>query len=83
VTFLSLAGMVNWKQLLAFGRWWVVIASVIAAVLTPTPDAGSMLLMLVPLVVLYYASVALAYFFGPKVEKDSDDEPETGITKKK
>jgi len=83
VTFLSLAGMVNWKQLLAFGRWWIVIASVIAAVLTPTPDAGSMMLMLVPLVVLYYVSVALAYFFGPKVETDSDDEPETGITKKK
>lgn len=82
VTFLSLAGMVNWKQLLAFGRWWVVIASVLAAVLTPTPDAGSMMLMLIPLVVLYYASVAIAFFLGPKAETDSDDEPETAITKK-
>ena len=44
VSFLSLAGMVNWRQLLTFGRWWVVIASVLAAVLTPTPDAGSMML---------------------------------------
>jgi sec-independent protein translocase protein TatC len=68
VTFLALAGLVTWRQLLAFGRWWVVIASVLAAVLTPTPDAGSMLLMLVPLVVLYYASVLLAYLFGPKAE---------------
>ena len=81
VTFLSLAGMVNWKQLLAFGRWWVVIAAVLAAVLTPTPDAGSMMLMLVPLVALYYASVALAYFFGPKPESDTNDDPETSITK--
>jgi sec-independent protein translocase protein TatC len=71
VTFLALAGIVNWRQLLSFGRWWVVIASVISAVLTPTPDAGSMLLMLVPLVVLYYISVALAYFFGPKPAADS------------
>ncbi|HET8935076.1 MAG TPA: twin-arginine translocase subunit TatC [Polyangiales bacterium] len=73
VTFLALAGLVDWRQLLAFGRWWVVIASVISAVLTPTPDAGSMLLMLVPLVVLYYASVGLAYLFGPKSDADSDD----------
>ena len=72
VTFLALAGIVNWRQLLAFGRWWVVIASVLSAVLTPTPDAGSMLLMLVPLVVLYYASVLLAYIFGPKSASESE-----------
>jgi sec-independent protein translocase protein TatC len=65
VTFLSLVGLVNWKQLLSFGRWWVVIASVIAAVLTP-PDVGSQLMMLVPLVVLYFLSVGIAYFLGPK-----------------
>lgn len=78
VTFLALAGIVNWKQLLSFGRWWVVIASVISAVLTPTPDAGSMLLMLVPLVVLYYLSVALAYAFGPKPEASSGDDDKAG-----
>ncbi len=66
VTFLSLVGLVNWKQLLAFGRWWVVIASIIAAILTP-PDVGSQMMMLVPLVVLYFLSVGLAYFLGPKV----------------
>jgi sec-independent protein translocase protein TatC len=51
---------------------------VLAAVLTPTPDAASMMLMLVPLVVLYYVSVTLAYFFGPKVEPEPkpDSKPE-------
>jgi sec-independent protein translocase protein TatC len=85
VTFLALAGIVNWKQLLAFGRYWVVIAAVIAALLTP-PDVGSMTMMLVPLIVLYFLSVVLAYFFGPKPEakavsrdtRDSDDEAEVG-----
>jgi sec-independent protein translocase protein TatC len=66
VTFLALVGLVNWKQLLNFGRWWVVIASVIAAILTP-PDVGSQMMMLGPLVLLYFLSVGLAYFFGPKV----------------
>lgn len=65
VAFLALAGIVNWKQLLMFGRWWVLIASVIAAVLTP-PDVGSQMMMLVPLVVLYYLSVGVAFVLGPK-----------------
>lgn len=62
ITFLSLAGIVNHKQLIAFGRWWLVVSSVIAAILTPTQDALSMLLLLVPLVGLYYVSVIFAYF---------------------
>jgi sec-independent protein translocase protein TatC len=77
VTFLAMVGIVNWKQLLKFGRWWVVIASLIAAVLTP-PDIGSMLMMLVPLVVLYFFSVGLAYLFGPKVEPDPPEDKAEG-----
>jgi sec-independent protein translocase protein TatC len=50
----------------------VLIAAVIAAVLTP-PDVGSMMLMLGPLVALYYLSVGVAYLVGPKVE---DEKPE-------
>jgi len=76
VTFLALAGLVNWRQLLTFGRYWAVIAAFLSAVLTPTPDAGSMLLMLVPLVTLYYFSVLLAFFFGPK--PDALDGSEAG-----
>lgn len=78
VTFLALAGLVNWKQLLAFGRWFVVIAAVVSAVLTPTPDAASMLLMMTPLVILYFFSVGLAYLFGPKPSKDDSSEGEAG-----
>jgi sec-independent protein translocase protein TatC len=70
VTFLALAGLVNWRQLLKFGRYWVLLAAVIAALLTP-PDVGSMLMMMGPLVLLYYLSVLIAYFIGPKA-----DEPE-------
>jgi sec-independent protein translocase protein TatC len=77
VTFLAMAGIVNWKQLLKFGRWWVVIASIIAALLTP-PDISSQMLMLVPLVVLYFMSVGLAYLFGPKVEPEAKADGEAG-----
>ncbi len=72
ISFLALAGVVNWRQLLTFGRWWIVIAAVIAAILTP-PDVGSQLMMMVPLVVLYYLAVVVAYLVGPKVEKEAPD----------
>lgn len=74
VTMLSVAGIVNWKQLLDFGRWWILVASILSALLTP-PDVGSQLLMIIPLVVLYFASVGLAYFLGPKVEPAEAEEP--------
>jgi sec-independent protein translocase protein TatC len=69
VSFLSFAGIVNWKQLLGFTRWWIVISAVVAALLTP-PDVGSQMLMLVPLVVLYLVSIVLAWLFGPKPPPD-------------
>jgi sec-independent protein translocase protein TatC len=73
VSFLALAGIVNWKQLLKFGRYWVLVASVIAAVLTPSPDVGSQLMMMGPLVVLYYAAVGVAYLIGPKPPEATPD----------
>ena len=76
VTFLALAGIVNWRQLLKFGRWWVVISSLLAAVLTPTADAFSMMLMMAPLIILYYLAVGLAYLFGPKPEAEAKPEDE-------
>ncbi|MGB0678804.1 MAG: twin-arginine translocase subunit TatC [Polyangiales bacterium] len=63
VTFLAAIGLVNWRQLLRFSRWWVLIATILAAMLTP-PDVVSQLLMLVPLVTLYFVAVLLAAVVG-------------------
>jgi sec-independent protein translocase protein TatC len=71
VSFLAMAGLVNWKQFLRFGRWWVVIAAVLSALLTP-PDIASQMLMFVPLVLLYFISVGLAFILGPKPEKSAE-----------
>jgi len=65
ISFLAAARIVNWKQLLKFGRWWVLIAAVLSALLTP-PDVGSQLLMLGPLVALYFISIVLAFILGEK-----------------
>lgn len=69
IVFLSLAGIVNHRQLIKFGRWWLVVSSVLAAILTPTQDAISMLLLLVPLVGLYYVAVGFAYFIDLRRER--------------
>ncbi len=65
VFFLSVAGVVNYLQLIRYGRWFVIVAFVLAAFITP-PDIASQVLMAVPMVVLYGGSILLAYFFGKK-----------------
>ncbi len=72
VTFLAAAGIVNWRQLLRFSRWWILIAAILSALLTP-PDVGSQLMMLVPLVILYFISVLLAFIFGMRRKKKREE----------
>ncbi len=63
--FLSITGIVNYLHLIKFGRWFILLAFIIAGVLTP-PDVTSQLIMGVPLIVLYFVSIGLAYVFGKK-----------------
>lgn len=63
LTVLSMLGIINYLTMMRFGRWFVLIASVIGAVLSP-PDTTSMIVMTVPLVALYFLSIGLAYIFG-------------------
>ncbi|MBK9263711.1 MAG: twin-arginine translocase subunit TatC [Polyangiaceae bacterium] len=61
--FLSVAGIVNYLQLIRFARWFVLLSFVIAAVFTP-PDMTSQIIMAVPMIGLYIISIGLAYIFG-------------------
>ena len=69
LTALSVIGIVNYLTLFRFGRWFILIASVVGAVLSP-PDTTSMVVMTVPLIALYFLSVGLAYLFGQKPTAD-------------
>ncbi|MCC6746845.1 MAG: twin-arginine translocase subunit TatC [Deltaproteobacteria bacterium] len=60
IAFLSLAGLVSARALWRFNRYFIVIAFVIGAVLTPGPDVISQVLLSVPLVVLYNLSILFA-----------------------
>ena len=63
--FLSFAGLVTYKQLIKFFRYFVVVAFIISAVLTP-PDPMSQLLLAIPLCGLYGLSILVAMVFGRK-----------------
>jgi sec-independent protein translocase protein TatC len=63
VAFLAGAGIVTWQQLLRFSRWWIVCAAFISMLLTPQ-DVYTMIMMLIPLVVLYFVGVFVAYLIS-------------------
>jgi len=70
VTFLAGAGIVTWQQLLKFSRWWIVCAAFISMLLTPQ-DVYTMVMMLIPLVLLYFVGVGCAYLLGVFQKKPS------------
>ncbi len=59
---MSALQMVTWRGFLGFYRYWVVIAFIIGAVLTPTPDPINQTIMSAPLVLLYGVGVCVAWF---------------------
>ena len=65
VFFLSVIGVINHTHLIKFARYFIVIAFILGAIITP-PDPMSQLLLAVPLIVLYTASIAIAWIFGRK-----------------
>lgn len=69
ILFLSIVGMVTHRGLWKFNRWFIVIAFIIGAILTPTPDVPTQLTMAIPMVLLYNASILLAWMITRKRER--------------
>lgn len=60
-TLLTDAGAITPKGLLGQWRIAMIIIAVIAAVITPTTDPGSMAIVMVPMAVLYFISIGLSF----------------------
>ncbi len=70
------SGIISVPQLRSGRRYAIVIFAIVAAVLTPTPDPGTMLLAMTPLVLLYELSIIAASWlerYRP-LEPQSDEE---------
>lgn len=68
VFFLTIAGLITHKHMIKFSRYFIVVAFVIAAVLTP-PDPLSQLMLAVPLCLLYGLSIGVAFIFSKRPPK--------------
>lgn len=77
IFFLARAGMVDHRQLIRYSRYAVLAIFIVAAVLTPTPDAASQMMMAVPLMVLYAASIGVAWFAAKPPAEAAEEAEET------
>ena len=66
---LNFAGLMSGKGLLGGWRWAILVAFTFAAIITPTPDALTMILVALPICVLYFAAVGVALLHDRRVEK--------------
>jgi len=60
IFFLSLFGIVTPQFLWKNFRYAILIIAVVAAVVTPTPDAMTMLIFMMPMVVLYFVGIIVS-----------------------
>jgi sec-independent protein translocase protein TatC len=65
-TFLARLGIVNGRMLAGKRNWAIIVAFVVAAIITPTFDPVNQTLVAVPLIILYEMSIWLAYLLGKK-----------------
>jgi sec-independent protein translocase protein TatC len=63
---LSKAGMVSSKLMSKYRRHSIVAILIIAAVVTPTPDPVTQIMVAIPLYILYEISVVIAYYTNPR-----------------
>lgn len=69
IYFLAMVGLVTHRSLWKFSRWFIVIAFIIGAILTPGPDVASQLFMALPMIALYNVSILLAWRVTAKRER--------------
>jgi sec-independent protein translocase protein TatC len=67
IFFLARLGIVTPAFLLQKFKYAVVLAFIIAAIVTPTPDMVTQTALAVPMIGLYALGIGIAYLFGKKV----------------
>jgi sec-independent protein translocase protein TatC len=61
IFILSIFGIVTPKFLIKNFRYAMIIITVAAAIITPTPDATTMLMFMAPMIILYFLGVGVSY----------------------
>lgn len=69
IFFLALFGIVTPKFLWKNLRYAILIIAIVAAIVTPTPDATTMLVFMAPMIALYFLGIGVAAFVVRNKEK--------------
>jgi sec-independent protein translocase protein TatC len=65
-------GLITPRMMLKVWRHAIVLIAIIAAVLTPTPDAFNMMVFMLPMLGLYFLSVGVVWLFGKPRRSDAE-----------
>jgi sec-independent protein translocase protein TatC len=74
IFFLAKLGIVNAKMLSRQRKYAILIIFIVAAILTPSPDALSQILMAIPLMFLYEVSIFVVKFAEKKKDAPENNE---------
>ncbi|WP_129339340.1 twin-arginine translocase subunit TatC [Cellulomonas endophytica] len=66
---LNLANLLQGRAMLRGWRWAVMLAFLFAAVMTPTPDAVTMIVLALPICGLYFAAVGIALLHDRRTDR--------------
>ncbi|WP_090031006.1 twin-arginine translocase subunit TatC [Cellulomonas marina] len=69
LTGLNLANLLQGRSMLKGWRWAIMLAFTFSAVMTPTPDAITMIVLALPICGLYFAAVGLALLHDRRVDR--------------
>ncbi len=61
---LTWLGVVPWRVWLKGWRWAVLLIFIFAAIMTPTPDAITMIVMAIPMCALYFGAIGIGALHG-------------------
>jgi sec-independent protein translocase protein TatC len=66
-------GILTPKMMLKSWRYAIMIIAIVSAVVTPTPDATTMIMFATPMVALYFMSIGIVWFFGKPRQRENDE----------
>jgi sec-independent protein translocase protein TatC len=74
VFFLAKLGIVSAGWMVRKFKYAVLVIFIIAAIITPTPDMINQTILAVPMIVLYWLSILVAWLVGKKKKKKAEEE---------
>jgi sec-independent protein translocase protein TatC len=81
VFFLAIAGVVDTRTLLRGTPYAVLVMFIVAAVLTPSPDWVSQVILGVPMVVLYLLGIGAAWLVGGSAARGRAASAQTALAR--